>query len=67
MFARNDPAGRDVQHVCYFQYLMEGYGLSATQAANFFKNDTIITMGLQGNATLVNFASIIYGTRFVGD
>lgn len=47
--------------------LIEGYGLSATQAANFFKNDTIITMGLQGNASLVNFASIIYGTRFVGD
>lgn len=46
---------------------LEGMGLSDAQAKNFFKNETIITMNIQGTATLVDFASIIYGTRFVGD
>jgi len=47
--------------------LIDGYGLTAAQASNFFKKDTIITMNLQGSAALVDFASIYYGTRFVGD
>jgi hypothetical protein len=47
--------------------LMTTYGLTAAQAANFFKNDTIVTMNLQGTSTLVDFASIVVGTRFVGD
>ena len=47
--------------------LIEGWGLSPTQAANFFKNDTVITMNITGSATLVDFASIVYGVRFVGD
>jgi len=47
--------------------LKEAYGLTDAQATKFFKNDTIITMNLQGTANMVDFASIIYGTRFVGD
>ncbi|HMB57544.1 MAG TPA: hypothetical protein VKM35_10085 [Arenimonas sp.] len=47
--------------------LMETFGLTQQQANKFFKNDTIITMNLTGSAQLVDFASIIYGTRFVGD
>lgn len=47
--------------------LLAGYGLSAAQQAAFFKADTVITMNITGSARLVDFASIIYGTRFVGD
>jgi hypothetical protein len=39
----------------------------ATQAANFFKSDSIITMNLTGQAQMVDFAAINYGTRFFGD
>jgi hypothetical protein len=47
--------------------LMENYGLSETQAKNFFKKDSIITMGLRGSTRFVSDGSIIIGTRFVGD
>jgi len=43
------------------------YGLTALQAANFFKNDTIISLNLAGTTTLVDSASIVYGVRFVAD
>lgn len=47
--------------------LIEGYGLTDAQATAFFKHDTIVTMNIRGTANLVDFASIYYGTRFVGD
>jgi hypothetical protein len=47
--------------------LIESYGLSEAQATQFFKKDTIITMGLRGNTRHVSDASVIIGTRFVGD
>jgi len=47
--------------------LKEAYGLTDAQATNFFKNDTAITMSISGNVQGMDFASIIYGTRFVGD
>lgn len=47
--------------------LIEGFGLTEAQATNFFKNDTIITLNLQIQTRLVDFAGINYGTRFVGD
>jgi len=47
--------------------LVEGFGLTEAQATDFFKNDTIITMNLNIQAKLVDFAGINYGTRFVGD
>lgn len=47
--------------------LVNSYGLNAVQAANFFKNDTVITMNITGITLAVDFATIIYGTRFVVD
>jgi hypothetical protein len=47
--------------------LVDSFGLTAVQAANFFKNDSIITMSLTGQAAMVDFAAINYGTRFYGD
>lgn len=47
--------------------LIEGYGLSEAQATQFFQKDTIITIGLAGSTRHVSDASIIVGTRFVGD
>lgn len=47
--------------------LIEGYGLSEAQATTFFQKDTIITIGLQGSTRHVSDASVIVGTRFVGD
>jgi hypothetical protein len=47
--------------------LLASFGLNAAQQAAFFKADTVITMNLVGSARLVDFATVIYGTRFVGD
>lgn len=47
--------------------LINGYGLSSAQADKFFLNDTDVTLGIEGNAKLVGFATITFGTRFVGD
>ena len=47
--------------------MLVGMGLTSAQADKFFKKDTVVTMNLQGSASMVEFASIIYGVRFVGD
>jgi hypothetical protein len=47
--------------------MLRGMGLTDAQVTEFFKKDTTITMGMQGQARLVEFANIIYGVRFVGD
>jgi hypothetical protein len=47
--------------------LLIGMGLSEAQATQFFRNDTVITMNLLGQAKLVEFGTILYGVRFVGD
>jgi hypothetical protein len=47
--------------------LLVGMGLSEAQASDFFRHDTVITMNLGGQAQLVDFASILYGVRFVAD
>lgn len=47
--------------------LVNGYGLSAAQAANFFKSDTVITMGMKVRSRYVADASVIVSTRLVGD
>jgi hypothetical protein len=49
------------------QQLKDGFGLTDAQATNFFKNDTVITMSVNGSAAGVDFSSIIYGTRWLGD
>jgi hypothetical protein len=47
--------------------MLLGMGLSDAQATEFFKRDTVITMDLVGQGQLVDFASILYGVRFVAD
>lgn len=47
--------------------LINAYGLSKAQADKFFLNDTDVSLGIEGNAKLVGFATITFGTRFVGD
>lgn len=47
--------------------LINGYGLTATQATNFFKSDTIITMGMTVRSRYVEDSSVIVSTRIVGD
>ena len=42
-------------------------GLSETQATNFFKEDTIVTMGISGQARGVVSSSIINNVRWLGD
>lgn len=47
--------------------LMNQYGLSEAQARKFFKKPITITIGLTGNARMVDGANINFGTRFTGD
>lgn len=47
--------------------LLVGMGLSEAQATQFFRNDTVITMNLTGQVGMVEFGTILYGVRFVGD
>jgi hypothetical protein len=47
--------------------MLRGFGLSDAQVTEFFKKDTVITMDIAGQARFVDFATILYGTRFVGD
>jgi hypothetical protein len=47
--------------------LVDQWGLTPAQARRFFRRPVTIVMGLNGNARLVDGASINFGTRFVGD
>lgn len=47
--------------------LINNYGLSEDQARRFFRRPITITMGISGQARLVENASLYFGTRFVGD
>ncbi len=47
--------------------LVDQYGLTPAQARKFFRRPITIRMGLRGNARGIEYASINYGTRFVGD
>ena len=42
-------------------------GLTDAQATDFFKHDTIVTMGINGSAQGVAFSSIINNVRWMGD
>jgi len=42
-------------------------GLTDAQATDFFKHDTIVTMGINGSAQGVSFSSIVNNTRWMGD
>jgi hypothetical protein len=47
--------------------LINGYGLSDSQADKFFQVDTEVSMAIQGNAKMVGYSVINIGTRLVGD
>ncbi len=49
------------------QGLISGYGFTDAQVDKFFKKPMTIKFGLRGSASLVNFASLIYGLRIMGD
>ena len=47
--------------------LVETYGLSETQATQFFKKPMTITFGARGTFALTSFANYFYGIRLYGD
>ena len=47
--------------------LVEGYGLSETQATQFFKKPMTITFGAHGTVALSSFTNYFYGIRLYGD
>ena len=47
--------------------LIDQYGLPEAQARRFFRKPITITLGISGQARMVNGASISFGTRITGD
>lgn len=47
--------------------LIESYGLTESQAKEFFKQPTTIRLNVTGSAQNVGFASMVFGLRVVGD
>lgn len=47
--------------------LVEQYGLTEAQATQFFRKPITITLGISGQARMVDSASINFGTRITGD
>lgn len=47
--------------------LVETYGLTATQAKKFFKQQTVVRMNIAGTTRYISDASLIFGFRIVGD
>lgn len=49
------------------QGLIQGYGLTNAQVDKFFSKPMTLRLGLRGSAALVNFSSLIYAVRIMGD
>ena len=47
--------------------LIDGYGLTSTQAALFFSRPITLTLGLTGSARSLEYGSFAYGVRIYGD
>ena len=47
--------------------LIDNYGLTDSQAKEFFKQPTTIRLNVSGSAQNVGFASMVFGLRVVGD
>ena len=47
--------------------LVENYGLTETQAKDFFKKPMTLTFGARGTVALAEFANYFYGFRLYGD
>lgn len=47
--------------------LIQNYGLTESQASEFFRRDTVIRLNVRGSARYVQAASLNFGLRIVGD
>lgn len=47
--------------------LVDNFGLTEAQAKEFFKQPTTVRMNISGTAEYVEFASLIFGFRIIGD
>ena len=47
--------------------LVEYYGLTEAQATDFFRQPTTVRMNVSGSAQYVDFASLYFGLRIIGD
>jgi hypothetical protein len=72
------PAGISVQrrerdsNVCIAgflsrKYLVEVFGLTEAQAKEFFKHQTTVRLNVRGSSRYIDYASLIYGLRIIGD
>jgi hypothetical protein len=64
---RDDETRVCINGMISYRQLVDGFGLSDAQAKEFFKKDTIITMGIAGSAQGVQFSSMINNVRWLGD
>lgn len=47
--------------------LVQNYGLTESQASEFFRRDTVVRLNVRGSARYVQAASLNFGLRIVGD
>lgn len=47
--------------------LIQNYGLTESQASEFFRRDTVVRLNVRGSARYVQAASLNFGLRIVGD
>jgi hypothetical protein len=47
--------------------LIQNYGLSESQANEFFRRDTVVRLNVRGSARYVQAASLNFGLRIIGD
>ena len=66
-FGRDDETRFCINGMISKKMLMTTFGLTDAQATKFFTKDTIVTMGINGNAQGVVFSSIINNVRWLGD
>jgi hypothetical protein len=66
-FGRDDETRFCINGMISKNMLKTTFGLTDAQATKFFTKDTIVTMGISGNAQGVIFSSMINNTRWLGD
>jgi hypothetical protein len=47
--------------------LIQNYGLTESQASEFFRRDTVVRLNVRGSARYVQAASLNFGLRIIGD
>jgi hypothetical protein len=66
-WGRDDETRVCINGMISKKMLMTSFGLTDAQATKFFTKDTIVTMGINGNAQGVIFSSMINNVRWLGD